>query len=59
VANGVVFVGSASKKVYAVDAATGKVLWSYTTGGAINGSPVIADGKLFVGSDDVTSTVLI
>jgi outer membrane protein assembly factor BamB len=32
-ADGVIYVGSANGKMYALDAATGKVLWSYATGG--------------------------
>ena len=35
VANGVVYVGSYDKNVYALDASTGAKLWSYTTGGYV------------------------
>jgi outer membrane protein assembly factor BamB len=35
VAGGVAYVGSLDGNVYALDAATGHKLWSYTTGGAI------------------------
>ena len=35
VANGVAYFGSADTKVYAVDANTGALLWSYQTGNAV------------------------
>jgi len=63
VANGVVYLGSADGKLYAFDAggATGcsatpktcSPLWSATTGGAIySSSPAVANGVVYVGSDD-------
>ncbi|MEA1951404.1 MAG: PQQ-binding-like beta-propeller repeat protein, partial [Planctomycetota bacterium] len=52
-ADGAVFFGSsADDKVYALDAATGKVRWSFITGGPVRLAPAFADGKLYVGSDD-------
>ncbi|MFH1856172.1 MAG: PQQ-binding-like beta-propeller repeat protein [Candidatus Omnitrophota bacterium] len=40
-------------RLYALDAETGDIVWSYqtNTGGAVS-SPAIANGKVFVGSDD-------
>ena len=31
---------------------TNDVLWSYQTGGEVYSSPAVADGRVFVGSDD-------
>ena len=52
VASGVVYVGSDDKAVYALDAATGAVLWKTTTGAAVRSSPAVANGVVYVGSDD-------
>jgi outer membrane protein assembly factor BamB len=54
VADGMVFVGSDDKKVYALDAVTGALDWSYPTGGAVRSSPTVGDGIVYVGSDDGT-----
>jgi outer membrane protein assembly factor BamB len=52
VANGVVYVGSYNDRIYAVNAATGATLWSYKTTNQIFASPVVASGKLIIGSTD-------
>ena len=36
--------------VYALDAATGAKLWSYTTGEEVESSPAVANGVVYVGS---------
>ena len=52
-AGGLVFFGSsADHKVYALDAANGIERWSYFTEGPIRFAPVVADGRVFVASDD-------
>jgi eukaryotic-like serine/threonine-protein kinase len=38
--------------VYALDAATGALRWSYTTGGSVQSSPAVADGTVYIGSED-------
>jgi outer membrane protein assembly factor BamB len=38
--------------VYALNAATGAQLWSFTTGGFVNSSPAVANGVLYAGSND-------
>jgi outer membrane protein assembly factor BamB len=52
VADGKVYFGLDNNYVYALDAFTGDLVWSYKTGGAVESSPAISDGLLFVGSND-------
>jgi eukaryotic-like serine/threonine-protein kinase len=48
-----VYAGSADGKLYAFDGDDGTLKWTYTTGGAINGSsPTYYNGTVFVGSAD-------
>ena len=49
-AGGVVFTGELTGEFSALDAATGEVLWSYQTGSAVSGQPVVwgKDGRQFV-----------
>ncbi|KAM7508051.1 hypothetical protein LguiA_018504 [Lonicera macranthoides] len=52
VANGVVFAGSTYKTgpIYAIDAITGKILWSNVTGATVFGGISVSDGCIYVGS---------
>jgi len=50
VANGVVYAGSFSGFMYAMDAKTGNILWSFDSGGAVVDGPAIADGVVYWGS---------
>jgi polyvinyl alcohol dehydrogenase (cytochrome) len=52
VANGVVFGGSVASDggMYALDAATGTILWSYHTGSSVYGGPAIVDGVVYWGT---------
>ncbi|MFP4056761.1 MAG: PQQ-binding-like beta-propeller repeat protein [Candidatus Brocadiia bacterium] len=53
VADGRLFFGSSSdNKLYALDAATGRVLWTAFTGGPIRLAPTAWNGRVLVGSDD-------
>jgi outer membrane protein assembly factor BamB len=52
VAGGTVYYGSEDSRVYALDAATGRLRWSYTTGGGVYASPAVAGGIVYIGSDD-------
>jgi eukaryotic-like serine/threonine-protein kinase len=38
--------------VYALNAKTGAKLWSYATGSPVNSSPAVANGVVYVGSED-------
>ena len=53
IADGRVFFGSSvDGKLYAVDAATGRTLWTYFTDGPIRFAPAVSGPRLFVASDD-------
>jgi polyvinyl alcohol dehydrogenase (cytochrome) len=52
VVNGVVFGGSMDSDgmMYAFDASSGKILWSFKSGGTVYGGPAIVDGVVYWGS---------
>jgi len=50
IANGLVFVADCDGILHAVDAETGEGVWKHEVGGEIWGSPLVADGKVHVGS---------
>lgn len=52
IANGTVYIGSADKKLYAVEAETGQEKWHFDTKGIIRSTPAVADGQVFFGSYD-------
>jgi outer membrane protein assembly factor BamB len=52
VANGVVYIGSGDQNVYALDAGTGAVRWTFATGDVVHASPAVANGTVFIGSWD-------
>ncbi len=52
IANGLVFIGSGDQHVYALDAATGALRWSFATGDVVHASPAFADGLVYIGSWD-------
>jgi outer membrane protein assembly factor BamB len=52
VANGMVYVGSTTGTVFAVNARTGATGWRAVTGGAIFSSAAVVSGVVYVGSDD-------
>ncbi|KAK7295341.1 hypothetical protein RJT34_18248 [Clitoria ternatea] len=51
VANEVVFAGSTDRagSIYAINGNSGKILWSYKTGGAVYGGMSISNGCIYVG----------
>jgi len=49
VANGVVYVGSRDRNVYALDASTGALLWNYFANQG-SSSPAVANGVVYVGT---------
>jgi len=52
VAGGMVYIGSADKKLYAVDANTGQEKWHFDTQDIVRSTPAVSDGKVFFGSRD-------
>jgi serine/threonine protein kinase len=52
VSGGMVFVGSVSGDVYALDSATGAPRWKRYTGGAVNSSPAVSGGVVYIGTDN-------
>ena len=52
VVDGVVYVGSSDRSVYALNADDGTKLWSAYTNGEVTSSPAVVDGVVYVGSND-------
>ncbi len=53
IADGLLYYGSsADDKIYCLDAATGEQRWTFFTEGPVRLAPTIAEGRVFVGSDD-------
>jgi len=52
IVNGILYVGSQDKNVYAIDSGSGNLIWKFQTNGTIESSPAVANGKVFIGSDD-------
>jgi outer membrane protein assembly factor BamB len=50
--DGVLYFGSWDKKIYALDAKTQRVLWSYPTGDKVKGGAAHANGTVYIGSYD-------
>jgi polyvinyl alcohol dehydrogenase (cytochrome) len=50
VANGVMYAGSYSGYMYAINAATGEILFSFNSGGSVIDGPSIVDGSVYWGS---------
>jgi len=51
-AEGKVVLGGRDRMVHAIDAATGKAAWTFTTRGRVDSSPAVAARKVYVGSAD-------
>jgi outer membrane protein assembly factor BamB len=52
VTDGIVYVGSQDKNIYAIGAWSGNLIWNFTTQDAIESSPAVANGKVYTGGDD-------
>lgn len=50
VANGVMYSGDMDGHMYALDASTGKILWSFQAGGTVLDGPAISHGTVYWGS---------
>src|SRR6185503_4881110 len=52
IAGGVIYFGSGDRNVYALDAETGAVRWTFKTGNVVHASPAVSNGVVFIGSWD-------
>lgn len=52
VVGGIVYFGSGDGHIYAVDAGTGALRWSYKTGDVVHSSPAVSGGTVYAGSWD-------
>jgi outer membrane protein assembly factor BamB len=52
VVGNMLFVGGRDSSVYAIETQTGKITWKSRTGGWVDASPLVQDGKVIVGSRD-------
>jgi outer membrane protein assembly factor BamB len=51
IANGLLYAADNAGKVYCLDAATGRLYWKWDAGQSIFSSPMVADGKVYIGTD--------
>ncbi len=58
IADGLLYTADLSGFVYCFDAKTGELYWKYDTFAAIWGSPMVADGKVYIGDEDGDVAVL-
>jgi outer membrane protein assembly factor BamB len=52
VVDGIVYVGSQDKNIYALGAFSGSLIWKFATQDAQVSSPAISNGRLYTGGDD-------
>ncbi|MCB9730760.1 MAG: PQQ-binding-like beta-propeller repeat protein [Deltaproteobacteria bacterium] len=57
VADGLVYAADLAGKVYCLDAKTGELYWQHDTRSHIWGSPMVADGKVYIGNESGVMTV--
>ena len=50
--SGLVFAGSADANVYAIDLKSGRQVWAYKTGDAVEAAPCVLGDSVFIGSSD-------
>jgi outer membrane protein assembly factor BamB len=58
ISDGIVFMPDLSGFLYAFDAETGEHLWTHDTFAAIWGSPLVADGRIYLGDEDGDVVIL-
>jgi len=52
IADGKVILGGRDKMVHALDTASGKAVWTFTTRARVDSSPVIVGDRVYIGSND-------
>lgn len=50
--DGMIFAGEGARRVYALDARTGKEIWAFSAINEIMNTPLVADGLVFAGAGD-------
>ena len=58
IADGLVYAAGFDGRLHCLDAETGKCYWVHEAGGPIWGSPLVADGKVYLGTGKSTLWVL-
>ena len=58
VVEGQIYIGSLDGNLYALDADTGKINWTFKTGQKVRATPTLADGVVYIGSWDDTMYAL-
>jgi outer membrane protein assembly factor BamB len=58
IADGILYAADLSGYLYALDAETGKDYWKHDVFAAVWGSPLVADGKVYLGDEDGDVVVL-
>jgi len=58
VQDGLLYAADLRGFLYCLDAATGAIVWSHDTFAQVWGSPLVADGKVYVGDEDGDVVVL-
>lgn len=58
IADGLVYTADLAGKVYCLDLATGREIWKHDSEGTVWGSPLLADGKIYIGTENATLWVL-
>jgi outer membrane protein assembly factor BamB len=58
IANGLAFVGDCAGNLHCVDAETGQGYWTHEVGNEIWGSPLVADGKVYIGARNGAFVIL-
>ncbi len=57
-ADGLVYVGSFDGNVYALNAADGKIAWTFKTGDKVRATALVSDGVVYIGSWDLQTYAL-
>jgi outer membrane protein assembly factor BamB len=52
IADGTIYFGSGDNNVYALDAESGALRWTFKTGNVVHASPTVSNGVVFIGSWD-------
>jgi len=51
-ANGIGYIGSVNKNIYAFNSTNGDVIWNFTTNAAVYSTPAVVNGYVYTGADD-------